>query len=117
MFHFKKIIVMKAGLILTLVLAVVIGSASAQGIQRTKRVTQAEVPVTIVQSLEKDFNITDPGNWKVQYRQNVNSSIAVQYYIFAGENQGKKVEIFYKPDGTVDHAKGIEVPDALTSKR
>src|SRR4051812_44885990 len=102
---------MKAGLILTLAFVVVAASASAQTVQRTRRVTQEEVPVTIVQSLQKDFNVGNKGGWRVYYTENTaNATVAAQFYVFTGKSDGKKIEIYYNPDGTVDHAKGVTVP-------
>ena len=102
---------MKAGLVLTLAFAVVTGSAFAQKIQRTKRVIQEEVPVTIVQSLQKDFsNVSDKGDWKLLYTENTyNSTFTPQFYVFTAKSESGRVDIFYKPDGTVDHAKGVTV--------
>jgi hypothetical protein len=109
---------MKAGLILTLAFVVVAASASAQTVQRTRRVTQEEVPVTIVQSLQKDFNVGNKGGWRVYYTENTaNATVAAQFYVFTGKSDGKKIEIYYNPDGTVDHAKGVTVPEELTSKK
>jgi hypothetical protein len=108
---------MKAGLILTLVFTVAT-LASAQTVQRTRRVTQEEVPVKIVQSLQKDFNVVDKGNWRVYYQENTtNATVSAKFYLFTGKSDGKKIEVYYNPDGTVDHAKGVMVPEGLTSKK
>ncbi len=109
---------MKAGWIFTLAFVAVVASVSAQTIQRTRRITQEEVPVSIVQSLQKDFNVADKGSWRLYYRENtVNATLAPQFYVFSGKSEGKKVEIYYNPDGSVDHAKGISVPEGTTSKK
>lgn len=108
---------MKAGLMLTLVFAVSVG-AFAQNVQRERPLMQEEVPVTIVQSLQKDFSISDRGRWKVFFKENqYNSTTTIQYYTFIGKSDGKRVEIQYNPDGTVERAKGVVVPEALARKK
>ena len=101
---------MKAGLILTLVFAIVAGSAFAQTIKRKKSVKQEEVPVTIVIALQKDFGgVAEKGNWTLLFQENTYSGkFTPLFYVFTGKNEsGKRVEISYKADGSLDHAKGI----------
>ena len=107
---------MKAGFVLALAFAVVAGAASAQKLQRSKKLTQEEVPVTIVQSLQKDYSsLTDKGTWKLFYSEDaVSSKLTPDFYMYSCKKEtGEKVEIFFKPDGTVDHAKGVTVPAAV----
>ncbi|MEJ0056935.1 MAG: hypothetical protein WDN75_15550 [Bacteroidota bacterium] len=102
---------MKAGFVLTLAFAVLAGAASAQKLQRNKRVTQEEVPVTIVQSLQKDYsNLPTSGTWKLFYSEDTRTSkLTAELYSYSCKKDGgEKVEVFFKPDGTLDHAKGVE---------
>ncbi len=103
---------MKTGLFLTLALAVVAGSASAQQIRETKSLQQDEVPVLIQQSLKKDFsNLTEKGNWKLSYYKDVSTKVVTpELYTYSCKNNGERVEIFYKTNGTLDHTKGIAAP-------
>jgi hypothetical protein len=107
---------MKAGFVLALAFAMVAGVASAQKLQRTKKLTQEEVPVMIVQSLQKDYsNLADKGTWKLYYSEVPGSSkLTPDFYTYScKKDTGEKVEIFFKPDGTVDHAKGVAVAPSV----
>jgi hypothetical protein len=109
---------MKAGMMLTLVFVVVAGAASAQMLKGEKRVIQEEVPVTIVKSIQNDFNVFDKGTWRIQYIHNTyNSTFAVERYVYVGKVDGKRVEVRYNPDGMVAYAKNVSVPEALASKK
>ncbi len=109
---------MKAGWMVVLVFAVAVGSASAQEFAMSKNVMQEEVPVSIVKSLQNDLNVSEKGRWIVEYDQNPKTStFTIRYYVFKAKSDGKKIAVYYNADGTVDHAKGVTVPEALASKK
>ncbi|HWA34561.1 MAG TPA: hypothetical protein VG737_10550 [Cyclobacteriaceae bacterium] len=109
---------MKAGLMLAVVFALVAGSASAQELPMAKNIMQEEVPVSIVKSLQNDLNVSSKGQWRVHYDADAKTSAhTVRFYVFTTKSDGKKIQVFYNPDGTVDHAKGVTVPEALASKK
>src|SRR5882672_7118118 len=103
---------MKTGYFLALAFVVLAGSASAQQVRRTKLLKQEEIPISIQQSFQKDFSsLTEKGNWKLSYYQDASSKILTpEFYTYSCKNNGERVEIFYKADGTLDHTKGIATP-------
>jgi hypothetical protein len=103
---------MKTGFFLTLAFAVLAGSASAQQMKKTKSLEKDEVPVLVQQSLQRDFsNLTEKGEWKLTFIQDVSTKTSTpEFYTYTSKNNGEKVEIFYKADGTLDHTKGIAAP-------
>ncbi len=103
---------MKPGFFLTFAFAVFAGSASAQKIESTRVLKQEEVPIAIQQSLQKDFNnLTEKGKWRLMYNENVDThKLTPEFYTYSCKNNGEKIEIFYKPDGALDHVKGLAAP-------
>ena len=97
-----------------LVFAVLAGSVSAQKVEKVRRLKQEEVPAVIQQSLQKDFSsLTGKGNWKLMYFEDfATQKLTPEFYTYTCKNSGERVEIFYKADGTLEHAKGIAVPAA-----
>ena len=94
------------------------GSVVAQEMPMAKKLMQEEVPVSIVRSLQSDLNISEKGKWRVHYEQNVETlAYTVRLYVFKTKNEGKKIQVFYYPDGTVDHAKGVTVPETLARRK
>ena len=111
---------MKAGFVLTLAFAVLAGAASAQKLQRNRKVVQEEVPVTIVQSLQKDYsNLPANGTWKLFFSEDRQTSkLTAELYSYSCKKEnGEKVEVFFKPDGSVDHVKGVEAKSTNGSQK
>jgi len=108
---------MKTGFVLASAFALLAGSASAQKFEKTRELIQEEVPVMVVQSLQKDFsNLADKGSWTLMYSEDVRTSqLTPEFYTYTCKNDGEKVELFYKSNGILDHTKGIKVP-AQSSK-
>jgi hypothetical protein len=114
----RKIKFMKAGLMLLLVCAVTVGSANAQAVAMSKKVMQEEVPVAIVKSLQDDLNVSEKGQWRVHFDASGKTGVqTVRYYVFTAKSAGKKIQVYFNPDGTVGTAKGVTVPEALASKK
>jgi hypothetical protein len=103
---------MKTGHFFTLAFAVLAGSVSAQRMEQTKSLKQEEVPAVIQQSFQKDFSsLTEKGNWKLRYSEDAaTKQLTPEIYTYSCKNNGERVEIFYKPNGTLDHTKGIAAP-------
>ena len=101
---------MKSTIFVVVAFVLCAGSVSAQRVELTKRLVKDEVPVSIVQSLQKDFaSLPEKGNWKLVYFEDLNTKkLTAEFYTFSCKNNGEWVEIFYKPDGTLDHTKGID---------
>jgi hypothetical protein len=111
---------MKAGFVLTLAFAIFAGAASAQKIQRNKKLVQEEVPVTIVQSLQRDYsNLPTNGTWKLFFSEDqYTSKLTPELYSYSCKREnGEKAEVFFKPDGSVDHAKGVEAKTTNGSQK
>jgi hypothetical protein len=104
---------MKTGVILTVALAALAGSATAQKTEKTKELMREEVPVMIVQSVQKDFsNLPEKGTWRLIYIEDIRTTrrLTPEFYEFSCKKDGERVELFYKPDGTLDHSVGITAP-------
>jgi len=103
---------MKMGNFLTLALVGLAGTVSAQTIEKIRGLKQDEVPVVIQQSLQKDFSsLNEKGNWKLMYQEDVATrKLTPEFYTYSCKKNGERVEIYYKADGTLDHAKGIAAP-------
>jgi hypothetical protein len=102
---------MKTRFILTVALALIAYCASAQKSEMTKTVTKDEVPVAVIQSLQKDYaNLGEKGTWKLFFFEDLKTSKCTpELYEYSCKKDGEKVYLYFKPDGTVDHAKGITV--------
>jgi hypothetical protein len=103
---------MKMGYFLMLALAVLAGTVSAQTVEKIRRLKQDEVPVIIQQSLQKNFSsLTEKGSWKLMYQEDLTTrKLTPEFYTYSCKRNGERVEIYYKSDGTLDHAKGIAAP-------
>ncbi len=106
---------MKTKFIITLGLVLFAYSTFAQHAERTeliRRLTRDEVPVVVVLALQKDFiKIADNGTWKLIYQEDLNTTKLIpEFYEYTFKQNGERVQIFYKPDGTLDHTKGITAP-------
>jgi len=103
---------MKMRYFLMFSLAVLAGTVSGQTVEKIRGLKQDEVPVMIQQSLQKNFsNLTEKGNWKLMYHEDLTTrKLTPEFYTYSCKNNGERVEIYYKADGTLDHAKGIAVP-------
>jgi len=103
---------MKIGFFFMLAFAVLAGTVSAQTVQKIRGLKQDEVPAMIQQSLQKDFSsLTEKGSWKLRYREDLTTrKLTPEFYTYSCKKNGDSVEIYYKADGTLDHAKGIAAP-------
>ena len=109
---------MKSTLLVVVAFVLCVGSVSAQKVELTKRLVQDEVPVLVLQSLQKDFaSLPEKGTWKMVYFEDLNTKkFTPAFYTYSCKNNGERVEIFFKPDGTLDHAKGIDAPASSEQK-
>jgi hypothetical protein len=106
---------MKTVLLLTSMLALVAGSASAQyQSEFTENLQRDEVPVAVLQSLQNGENKNGyEGSWQLIYIQNTfenshDAKLTPEFYRFACKMNGDRVEFFYNPDGILDHSYGVE---------
>lgn len=82
----------------------------AQALQKTIKLKQEEVPVTVVTAFEKDFasissELTD-GSWSAITQQTDNKSVRPVYYVYKAKKAGSKFEARYSPSGNLESAKG-----------
>lgn len=103
---------MKTRFILTMALAVFAYSSFAQKTEMTRKLTRDEVPVVIVLSLQKDFaSLNQNGDWILIYLEDLRTTkLTPEFYEYTCKHNGERVEIYYKPDGSLDHSKGIVQP-------
>lgn len=103
---------MKTRFVLTIAMAAFAYGVSAQKIEMTKKLTRDEVPVVVVQALQRDFStLPENGTWTLFYFEDVaTAKLTPEFYQYACKKDNEKVEIYYKPDGTLDHTKGINPP-------
>ena len=107
---------MKTRFMLTIAMVAFAYCVSAQKIEMTKKLTRDEVPVVVVQALQRDFSaLADNGTWRLFYFEDTQTAkLTPEFYEYACKKDGEKVEIYYKPDGTLDHTKGISAPTHVT---
>jgi hypothetical protein len=89
-----------------------VGSAFAQStFEKSKKLSNDEVPVAVMQSFQKDFsNLEDKGYWKLYYtEENVNGKpvFTPEHYTFTGKKDGEKVLVTYSPTGNLEESKGV----------
>jgi lipopolysaccharide export LptBFGC system permease protein LptF len=114
----KPHIVMKTGFVLTVLLVVFAGSVSAQNFQKKRRLMQEEVPILIVKALQKDFSaIADKGKWELIYHEDVRTSqLTPDFYVFTNKEGAETAQVYFRPDGIVDHTKGVAAPAGASEK-
>lgn len=56
---------------------------------------------------------TELGDY-IYFEDTQTNKLTPEFYEYACKKDGEKVEIYYKPDGTLDHTKGISAPTHVT---
>ncbi|MEJ7645080.1 MAG: hypothetical protein WKF87_10835 [Chryseolinea sp.] len=102
---------MKKAFLITLFAVCVSGSvAFAQSFDKTKKLTESEVPVVVMKSFQKDYSdLQDKGFWKLHYSEETVGGKTVftpGYYSFNAKKGGEKVVLTFTTDGTLDSSKG-----------
>jgi len=103
---------MKKVMLIVLFAAVAgVGSAFAQSInEKTKRITNDEVPAVVKQAFLKDHSdLENKGYWRVHYTEkteNGKTTFTPEKYTFNGKKDGEKVLYTYTADGTPENSKG-----------
>ena len=87
------------------------GAAFAQnGLEKTKKLTESEVPVAVMKSFQKDYNdLQDKGYWKLHYTERTvegKSVFTPERYTFNGKKDGEKIVLTYTTDGNLESTKG-----------
>ena len=87
-----------------------VGSAFAQSInEKTKRITNDEVPAVVKQAFLKDHSdLENKGYWRVEYterNENGKTIFTPQKYTFYGKKDGEKISLTYAADGTPEPQK------------
>jgi hypothetical protein len=82
----------------------------AQALQKTIKLKQEEVPVSVVTAFEKDFasisgELTN-GQWAVLTQQIDNKVVKPVYYIYKAKKGDTKFEAHYSPSGNLESTKG-----------
>jgi Rieske Fe-S protein len=100
-------------LILSAMFAVLVcaGTAFAQNaFEKTKKLTEGEVPVAVLKSFQKDHaDLQDKGFWKLHYTEKTVGGKTVftpEHYSFNAKKDGEKVVLTYTTDGTLESSKG-----------
>ncbi len=93
-------------------IAVFIGgsAAIAQSFDKTKKLTESEVPVVVIKSFQKDYSdLQRKGYWKLHYSEKTVGGKTVftpGYYSFNGKKDGEKIVLSFTTDGTLENSKG-----------
>lgn len=87
-------------------------NATAQTRRDEKAVPEEQVPVSIRNSFQQDFAISNDtkGNWYIYFeQQDVNNRIVATplEYIYRSKQDGKRIEIRYDAAGKLEKTKGI----------
>ena len=109
---------MKTGIVLAAVLTIFAGSVSAQNLQKKRKLIQEEVPVVVVKALQKDFPaIAEKGKWELLYHEDANTShLTADFYVFANTENAEAAVVYFRPDGMVDHTRGVATPAGASEK-
>jgi len=101
---------MKKSFLIALFAVLVTGSAFAQSFDKTKKLTESEVPVVVMKSFQKDYSeLQDKGYWKLHYSEKTVGGKTVftpGFYSFNGKKDGEKVVLNFTTDGTLESSKG-----------
>ena len=94
-------------------------SLSAQTFRDERKVPEEQVPISIRNTFQEEFNVTDDtkGAWYIFYKQqNIDNKSVVTplSYIYRAKKQGEKIEIKYDPAGKLESAKGLLKKDTQT---
>jgi hypothetical protein len=78
--------------------------------EKTKKLTQSEVPVAVIKSFQKDHSdLQDKGYWKLHYSEKTVEGKTVftpEHYSYNAKKDGEKVVLTYTTDGTLETSKG-----------
>lgn len=109
----KLPIIMKKLICATLFAILICGTAAfAQNkFEKSKVLTESEVPVVIMQAFEKDYSNLGKGTWKVYFSEQKSATQAKsiftpERYEFTGKNNGEKIQLVYKANGELESSKG-----------
>ncbi len=104
---------MKKSIIIALVAVALCGTAAvAQNkFEKSKKLTESEVPVVVMQSFAKDFANLEKGVWKVYFSETKSlvqgrSTFTPERYEFTGKENGEKIQLNYSPTGELESKKG-----------
>jgi hypothetical protein len=82
----------------------------AQSINKSVPLKQEEVPVTVVNALQKDFasiaGELSKGSWSVMTQQTNGQPIKPLFYIYKAKKGDSKFEARYSPTGELESSKG-----------
>ncbi|MEO5978257.1 MAG: hypothetical protein ABIS36_21770 [Chryseolinea sp.] len=101
---------MKKSLIIAAFALLVSSAGFAQtSFEKTKKLTESEVPVAVIKSFQKDHSdLQDKGTWKLHYSEKTVQGRTVftpEYYTFNAKKDGEKIVLNYAADGTLDTSK------------
>ncbi len=93
----------------------------AQALQKTVKLKQEEVPVTVIAAFEKDFasissELTN-GSWSALTQQTDNKGVRPVYYIYKAKKGDTKFEARYSPTGDLESSKGATKDGASGAKK
>jgi len=105
---------------LVLIFALVILSAGCLMAQTTvsknKKITEDEVPSSVVTAFRKDFPRAEQGSWLIYYSQTLEGSkilIKPKWYAYVVKGSDGKAEAQYTPDGKLASSRGMGKDKAL----
>ncbi|HTF19056.1 MAG TPA: hypothetical protein VK658_13335 [Chryseolinea sp.] len=103
---------MKKSLIVALfALFVCGGTAFAQKstFEKTKKLTESEVPVAVVKAFQQDHSdLQDKGYWKLHYTEkmaNGKTTFTPEHYTYNAKKDGEKIVLTYSTDGVLESTK------------
>ena len=102
---------MKKSILVLILLAGMSSGLLAQGLRKTEKITEEQVPVAIRGAFENDFGKITEGYWTAHFtiEQEGARSIAKPIsYTFHKKNRNEKIEVRYMADGKLDLVKGVE---------
>jgi hypothetical protein len=111
----KKITIVAAVLMLSIQLCV------AQEVSESVSVTPEQVPVSIIQSYEKEIgSIPEGGTWTVRVKRSTIKGKATTtpvWYTYTNRQNKEKIEVKFSPAGEVTQAKGVTLLNGVSKSK
>ena len=84
------------------------GTAFAQNstFEKSKKLTESEVPVAVVKSFQQDHSdLQDKGYWKLHYTEKIENgktTFTPEHYTYNAKKDGQKIVLTYSTDGVLE---------------
>jgi len=84
--------------------------AMAQGVMKNKKISEDEVPASVLTSFKKEYPNAPVGSWTIFYKQSLDGTrltVTPQFYSYIAKGTNGKSEAQYNPNGKLERARGF----------